>query len=334
MPARQAHPKMTKLDFEVRMTACDRPALLRRALHSLQAQSYPHWKAVVYDDSSSSDSRDVVEAIADERIVYRRNSQRLGAVRNVDQCVAPTPVFGGDYGCLLEDDNFWFPSFLMTVVEHLKQRDWFIIQTNQRLHVEGVGLRPANETTRSGWFPVGRVEPHELRATLLFMEGVSNSGLVWKLRSKTDLRIGDMVAEAGLNEYCRSLLIATPFLYIEEPQGAFTLAERSESARAGDRDRAVNRGVQSIRASLLRSHGEPLVRTADGIALRRCMASRLAESLAYCGRLRWAGVRARGRHSMVWRAFAKGLAIRLTERDPCGEFLASGRIAQMPEARP
>src|SRR5439155_24506125 len=101
MPARRPHRQMTQLDFEVRMTACDRPAMLRRALHSLQAQSYPHWKAVVYDDSSSPDSRDVVAAIADARIIYQRNSQRLGAVRNVDQCVAPMPVFAGDYGCLL-----------------------------------------------------------------------------------------------------------------------------------------------------------------------------------------------------------------------------------------
>jgi hypothetical protein len=47
---------------------------------------------------------------------------------------------------------------------------------NQRINEQNAGLRPARETTRSGWFSSGSVAPLILRATLLVMEGLSNGG--------------------------------------------------------------------------------------------------------------------------------------------------------------
>src|SRR5262245_22531900 len=97
--------------FEIRMPACDRPQMLRRAVNSLQAQSYPRWKAIVFDDSTSSDSKDLITSLADDRLIYVRNSRKLGAAENIDQCFSPIKTVGGDYACLLEDDNFLLPNF-------------------------------------------------------------------------------------------------------------------------------------------------------------------------------------------------------------------------------
>jgi hypothetical protein len=307
--------------FEIRMTACDRPIMLKRALESIQSQSFSRWRAIVFDDSTTSASRDVVESFGDRRFAYYRNPQRRGAVKNVDQCFSTVPLLGGTHGCLLEDDNFWFPNYLSSVADCLQRQSWSLVQANQRLSDEEAGLRPADQTTRGGWFPQGRVDPLELRATLLLMEWVSNSGLVWRLGGEVDLRIGDLVPEAGLNEYCRSLLVRQPFCFIEEPHAAYTIIPRSKSARAGDRERSINRGMQSIRNFVLSRHGSTILQIANELASRHQLADRLEQALAYSGHPFLTAARRPGN---AVRAVAKGLAVRILERDPCAAFLQSG----------
>lgn len=321
----------SQIIFEVRIPAYDRPEMLRRALQSLQAQNYPHWKAIVYDDSSSSDVKDVVQCADDGRISYCRNFERLGAAKNIDQCFSPAPLLGGDYGCLLEDDNFWLPGFLSLVADRLWQKPWCAVLSNQRISEQGIGLRPASETTRGGWFSAGSVDPLDLRATLLFMEGISNGGLVWALRGDTNLQVGATVQETGLHEACRSLLMGRPFLFVEEPLAVWTSMPKSDSARAAESHRLIGRGMQSVRDYVLHVHGEAIVRVAKSLAWRLGLTDRLVEAIAYSGRPRLAGELRKGRHLLVSRAFSKGLAIRLIEKDPCAAFLGTGRPAVISE---
>jgi glycosyltransferase involved in cell wall biosynthesis len=313
----------TFITFEVRIPACDRPEMLRRAVRSLQAQSYQQWKAIIFDDSSSSDSGNVVSSIADDRITYVRNRQHLGAAANIDRCFSPVAAVGGDYGCLLEDDNFWLPNFLSLVAAHIEKGDWELILANQRVSEEGAGIRPPNETTRGGWFSAGAVNPLDLRAMLLLMEGLSNGGLVWRLGGDTDLRVGGKVQETGLHEACRSLLVKRPFLFIGESQAVWTWMPKSKSARAIETNRTIGRGMQSIRNFVLRAHGKSVVRAAKLVAAERGLTSRLVESLSYSGYPHLAGELLKGRARLVCRAFAKGLVIRLLEPDPCAGYLES-----------
>ena len=315
--------------FEIRIAACDRPDMLRRAVKSLQAQTHPHWKAIIFDDSSSSASKDVIQSIADDRIFYLRNPKRLGAAGNIDQCFSPAKVLGGDYACLLEDDNFWLPDFLSLIADHISNRCWEIILANQRICEEGVGLRPPRETTRGDWFSTSSVGPLDLRATLLLMEGLSNGGLVWRLGGETDLRVGPQMREAGLQEACRSLLVKTPFLFIKEPQAVWTLMPKSKSARATETNRMIGRGMQSVRNFVLRAHGRSVVRIAQPLAEKMGLTSSLVEALAYDGHPHLAGELLRGRNRLVCRAFAKGLAIRVLEKDACAAFLKSSRPAKI-----
>ena len=315
--------------FEIRIAACDRPHMLRRAVKGLQAQTYHHWKAIVFDDSSSYASKDVVQSIADDRISYVRNPKRLGAAGNIDQCFSPTKVLGGDYACLLEDDNFWLPDFLSLISDRISNGCWEIILSNQRIYEEGVGLRPPGETTRGDWFSTDSVGPLDLRATLLLMEGLSNGGLVWRLGAETDLRVGPQMSEAGLQEACRSLLVKTPFLFIKEPQAVWTLMPKSKSARATETNRMIGRGMQSIRDFVLRAHGRSVVRIAQSLAAKMGLTSRFVETLAYDGYPHLAGELLRGRTRLVCRAFAKGLAIRVFEKDACAVFLKSSRPAKI-----
>jgi len=308
--------------FEIRMPTYNRPDLLRRAIESLLRQTYPHWTAVVFDDSTCDEAREIVQSTGDDRITYKKNQVRMGAAGNIDQCFSPQAMFSGHYGCLLEDDNYWLPDFLAEVSKSLSGRDSQIILANQRVCDEGSGLQGPEVTTRGDWFFGGVVSPLYLRATLLLMEGISNGGLVWRLEHEVDLRVGPTVKEAGIQEACRSLLVTVPFLFISQALAVWTFLPQSESGRAHETYRSFGRGMQSIRSFILRSHGRTVVEAARPIARRQGLDSRLVETLSYAGYPHFAGDLVRGRTSAACRAVTKGLAIRLVQENPCNEFIS------------
>ncbi len=313
------------LKFEVRIPACDRPELLERAIYSLQAQIYPRWKAVVYDDSKSQEVSALLDRLRDPRVRYIRNAQTLGAAQNIDQCFSPSPEANGDYGCLLEDDNFWLPGFLKLIATAIDNRGWDLILANQRINYEGEGLRPAQQTTRGVWFAPGEVQPETLLASLLLIEGVSNGGLVWKLAADIDLRVGSTVKQTGLHEACRSLLVRKPFLFIADPEAVWTLIPKHRTARSVETNRVIGRGMQSVREFVIGSGGETTISIAKAMAQRLGLSDQLANTFAYCGRISLAFGLAKRNRFNVLRSMAKGLAIRCVQRDPCRKFLQTIR---------
>lgn len=250
------------------MPTYNRPDTLRRAIESLQRQTYPHWTAVIFDDSTCVAVRDVVQSADDDRITYKKNQVRMGAAGNIDQCFSPQAMFSGQYGYVLEDDNYLLPDFLDELGRNITKTDSQLILANQRIHEEGSGLLEQNLTTRGDWFFNGMVSPLYLRASLLLMEGISNGGLVWRLEDKIDLRVGPTVKVAGLHEACRSLLIRTPLLFISQALAVWTSVPQSDSARGQETDRSFGRGMQSIRSFVLRHHGRTVVDMAKPIAQR------------------------------------------------------------------
>ena len=314
------------LSFEVRVPAHERPEMLRRALQSLYAQTYPHWRAVIHDDSRSSCVREAVESLGSTKIRYEHNPTQLGAAQNIDQCFTPVPESNGRYGCVLEDDNYWLPKFLEAVACAIGNKDWGLIMANQRVHEQGKGLRPSTETTRGPWFQQGAVEPLELRASLLFMEGLSNGGLIWKLNDEIDLRVGQTVNETGLHEACRSLLIDGPFLFLREANAVWSLMSKSQSARLHETNRTISRGMQSIRTFVLAAHGQQVVKIARAWAEKLHLANPLVQALCYAGHPSLAQDLLQGRRKLAVKSLAKGMAIRSFVPDPCGAFLGSPRI--------
>lgn len=305
------------LKFEVRIPAYERPELLFRALGSLVAQSYPGWIATVFDDSRSNAVEKVVSKFGDWRVSYVRNSERKGAAANIDDCFDPEAWASGSYGCLLEDDNYWMPGFLEKVASEVAKSSSEVFLVNQRVHLQGVGLKESTETTRGRWFNNGMVSPLKLRATLLLMEGLSNGGLVWKLGGTVDLRVGSLVKETALHEACRSLLVESPFQFIEEPLAVWTEMPLSQTARASESNRVIGRGNQAVFKTVFNAHGAEILAIAKGLGMR----PRLATALASCGFVRESFNLGILDPMEVLKIAAKGLVLRLVQRNPCGDFL-------------
>ena len=310
------------LTFEVRVPTYNRPELLARALQSLQAQTYPNWVATVYDDASAGE--EIVRSIADDRIRYQKNHQTLGACANIDKCFSPISDNGGTHGYVLEDDNFLLPEFFSLIAEALHKKPWRLIQANQRIWSKARGMHPQSETTRGLWFQPGVMDVVHLQASLLFMEGLSNGGMIWRLDDNCNFQVGPSVQHFGIQEACRTLLVNSPFLFIEEPLAVFTYMPRIETARGREGDRSVGRGLQSIRRHILKHFGSKVL---GAIPPNPGLKDQVTRLLIHSGYPHLIAGRMNATLAKVW---LKGLALRLTEPDPCARFLANLDTAGSP----
>lgn len=92
-----------------------RAHLLRRALASVCAQTYTNWRCfVINDDPKDQEPIHLIESLEDPRVFVHEPVEKRGATASFNE------VFGFkscDYVSLLEDDNWWEPTFLATMVD-------------------------------------------------------------------------------------------------------------------------------------------------------------------------------------------------------------------------
>ena len=91
----------------------DRSALLRRAIDSVVAQTYPYWELIVVDDGSTDDTAEVLRELSaqDHRIrVVAQAHHGVGFARNNGLSHA-----SADIVCYLDDDNSMQPDWLKAV---------------------------------------------------------------------------------------------------------------------------------------------------------------------------------------------------------------------------
>jgi len=93
-----------------------RPTLLRRAIRSVLAQTYPHFQVNVYDNASGDETATVVGALAqaDPRVKYHCHAVNIGGLKNFAYGMehVDTPFFS-----ILSDDDVLLPKFYETALE-------------------------------------------------------------------------------------------------------------------------------------------------------------------------------------------------------------------------
>jgi glycosyltransferase involved in cell wall biosynthesis len=95
-----------------------RHALLPRALESLRAQTFTDWTCEVHnDDPTDSFPAEFVKRLGDPRIELHNHARNLGAIGAFNLFYHPTcePFYS-----LLEDDNWWEPKFLDTMIREMQ----------------------------------------------------------------------------------------------------------------------------------------------------------------------------------------------------------------------
>lgn len=130
----------------VRIYLCTyrRNALLPRAIESLQAQTLTDWVCELHnDDPSDPFPQTYVEQLKDPRITVITHDQNWGAMRVFNQVFQAVEEA---FVSLLEDDNWWEPPFLETMVATLDR--------HPEVQVAWANLRLCEETD-DGWQPTG-----------------------------------------------------------------------------------------------------------------------------------------------------------------------------------
>lgn len=106
----------------IAMRTKDRPVLLRRALHSVKAQSWQNWRLIVVNDSGDPGPvealvSDVFDEDARVKIIHRKVSRGMEAATN-----AALEILETDLAVVHDDDDTWAPTMVEAAVSTLLER--------------------------------------------------------------------------------------------------------------------------------------------------------------------------------------------------------------------
>lgn len=100
---------------------------LRKCLDSIKNQTYTNWEAILIDDASEDNSRDIIREYAesDNRFVYVPLEKNGGVSRARNHALS---LLTGDYAAFLDSDDYWEEDMLMTMVTKIREADFDVVQ--------------------------------------------------------------------------------------------------------------------------------------------------------------------------------------------------------------
>jgi glycosyltransferase involved in cell wall biosynthesis len=101
--------RMPETKVTVAVPTLNRSSLLRICLTSILAQDYPDFKVIVLDNASSDDTRAVVAAFADPRLVYVGCEENIGQLLNWNRAI---DLNSSPYLNIFHDDDVMLPGFI------------------------------------------------------------------------------------------------------------------------------------------------------------------------------------------------------------------------------
>ncbi len=106
------------------MPLYNKRSYVRRAIESVQKQTYAHWELIIVDDGSTDGSSELVPK-DDERIkLFRQENRGAGAARN-----RAVEMSSGDYIAFLDADDYYYPFKLQKGIEFLckeRKAEWMV----------------------------------------------------------------------------------------------------------------------------------------------------------------------------------------------------------------
>ena len=207
-----------------------RAHLLPRALASLQAQTFTDWVCEVHnDDPKDVAPAGIVAATHDARISYQQHSQNLGVSRTVNLLFAHAPEA---FAALLEDDNWWEPRLLATLLAILQERPEAEVVWNN--------LRLWREESSGTWTDLGRtvwpvppqpgVRSFDWPAVRHVLGHLHSNGAMLVRRRMPDEHCIPAITAPGISEAVRERSFHFPLLLAEEPLANFAVTRTTARA--------------------------------------------------------------------------------------------------------
>lgn len=211
-----------------------RPVLLERALQSLLHQSAADWVCEVHNDAPGDPApARLVARLGDERIHCVEHDRNLGARASFNLFYRPTAE---PFMALLEDDGFWEPRFLETLLDTLERHPAATLAWCNQAIVEETETGALRQTGR-------RVNPACEQGERLLQWGESwvqvmgalHANGAMLLRVRPGLTYPTPHLPFGAVEAFRERLLPHPLIYVDQTLATFTVTRRTaRSGEAGD----------------------------------------------------------------------------------------------------
>ena len=127
----------------------NRHPFLGLAIQSVLEQTFQDWELIVVDDGSQDESRQVIQALPDDRIHYfYQEHSGVSAARNAGIRRARHPWI-----CFLDSDDYWKPAKLQRQLQELERRPQYqVIYTDETWIRRGRRVNPRKIHRKySGW---------------------------------------------------------------------------------------------------------------------------------------------------------------------------------------
>lgn len=207
--------------------------LLPRAVNSLLNQTLTDWICELHnDDPTDPVPGQLVEQIADPRLMIVNHAQNLGPTATFNLVFQPAPE---PFICLLEDDNWWEPHFLATMTDAMRQFP--------TVQVAWANMRFWQETADGTWTDTGKNiwDIPETASPMLFPWGQKQQ-IMGALHSNGTLMVRSQFAEryviptetsSAAMELVRERAFPFPLLFI--PQVCANFAVTQTTSRSNNR---------------------------------------------------------------------------------------------------
>jgi glycosyltransferase involved in cell wall biosynthesis len=100
------------------MPTFNRSRLLAEAIDSVLGQTFKGFELIICDNASTDSTQLVVKSFSDDRIVYVRNDQNIGVIKNWNKALGTSR---GKYVTIFHDDDLMLPENLSVKVSLLDQ---------------------------------------------------------------------------------------------------------------------------------------------------------------------------------------------------------------------
>ncbi len=213
--------------IRVFLLTCRRPHLLPRALASLRAQTYTDWFCELHNDAPEDESPGrLLASVADPRFALHQHAQNLGPVATFNHAFRGGPE---PFATILEDDNWWEPSFLARTLAALSSNSTAnVAWANMRIWREEAD-GSWSDTARTIWpfSPADSLRRFHWPQPLQMTDAVhSNGAMLFRCPASAAATVPPTTPFAII-EPVRERLMGGDWLLLPEPLGNFALTRQS-----------------------------------------------------------------------------------------------------------
>lgn len=195
----------------------NRADLIGQAIQSILDQTYKNWELIVVDNYSVDNTKEVIEAFNDDRILmlFTPRTGSVAASRNLGVLHS-----NGEWIAFLDSDDWWLPEKLMCVCKALRNNPDLVYHDLQIVNANGTSMRQKRTKSRKLKEPI-------YLDLLLNGNDIALSSVV--VRKATFLEVKGMnesptfFAVEDYDIWLRIAQITHRFVYISKELGAYRL---------------------------------------------------------------------------------------------------------------